>query len=443
MKRCTHRAQWRRAILVGVVGLLMQVGVPAVRAWEKSTPAATEVHMVVPPGEASQYWPRWRGPSGQGLAGAGDYPDTWSDTQNVLWKVELPGRGNSSPILWKDRLFLTTAYEAGKRRSILCLRRDDGQRLWETFAPAARPERAQGKNGYASGTPCTDGERVYAYFGNHGLLCVDFAGQQVWHHSFGELDAFHGTSCSPLLHGDRVIVFQDNRSPSGSFVAALDKRTGKVLWRTPRKERVGWGSAVAVRVDDHDEIIVSSQHRVCAYDPTTGKELWTCAGNLVEVTPTPVVGHGLIFCCSGRAGPTLAIRPGGAGDVTQTHLAWKANTGSPFIPSPLLYGDYLYMVNDIVSVARCYEARTGKLLWQERLGRAVQHGFSASPVAVAGKVFFTNDAGETYVLAAGPEFQLLHVNKLNAPTLASPALLDGRWYFRTDRHLLCIGKGKE
>jgi outer membrane protein assembly factor BamB len=357
-------------------------------------------------------------------------------------KVTPPGAGNSSPIIWADRIFLTTAHDDGARRSILCLNRADGRLLWEGAAPDANPENVQPKNGFASGTPTTDGERVYAYFGNHGLLCVDFAGRQVWHRSFGEMDAYHGTACSPLLYRDRVIVYQDHRSPSGSFVAAFDKRTGQELWKTPRKETVGWGSPVAVQVGDHDEIIVSSQRQVCAYDPATGRLLWTCAGNLVEVTPTPVVGHGLLFCCSGRVGPTLAIRPGGTGDVTDTRLEWKVNTGSPFIPSPLLYGDYLYMINDILGVGRCYEARTGKLLWQERLGEAVKHGFSASPIGVDGKVFFTNDSGDTYVLQAGPEFKLLHINRLHARTLASPALLDGRWYIRTDKHLLCIGRAE-
>jgi outer membrane protein assembly factor BamB len=405
--------------------------------------AGPVVQMIAAQGEAAKYWPCWRGPSYQGLVTDGPYPDTWSDKQNVLWKVELPGSGNSSPILWKDRIFLTTAYDGGKRRSILCLSRTDGKRLWEAFAPDAKPEFAKDKNGHASGTPTTDGERVYAYFGNHGLLCVDVEGQQVWHKDLGAMDAYHGTSCSPLLYRDRVLLFQDHRAKGGSFAAAFDKKTGKQLWKTPRKERVGWGSPVAVRVGEHDQIIVSSSFRVYAYDPADGKELWTCGGNLEEVTPTPVVGHGLIFCCSGRAGPTLAIRPDGTGDVTKTHLVWKSTKGSPFIPSPLLYGDYLYMVNDIISLITCYEARSGKLMWQERLGEPVKHGFSASPVGVEGKVFFTNDEGETYVLAAGREFKLLHVNRLHARTLASPALLDGRWYFRTDRYLLCIGKSKD
>ena len=174
--------------------------------------------------------------------------------------------------------------------------------------------------------------------------------------------------------------------------------------------------------------------------PRPAPRFGVCAGNLVEVTPTPVAGHGLLFCSSGRAGPTLAIRPGGSGDVTATHIQWRTSKGSPFVPSPLLYGDYLYLVNDMVSVATCYEARTGKLMWQGRLGEAQREGFSASPVGVDGKVFFTNDSGETFVLKAGPQFEVLRINRLQARTLASPALVDGRWYFRTDQHLLCIGQ---
>lgn len=399
------------------------------------------VHMVPPEGEAAKYWPRWRGPSGQGIVEQGDYPDKWSETENVLWKVPVPGSGNSSPIIWKDRLFLTTSYDKGKRRSILGFDRRSGKRLWEAFAPEGNPEHVKDKNGWASGTPTTDGERIYAYFGNYGVLCVDLDGKQVWHVTFGEMDAYHGMACSPLLYKDRVIVFQDHRSPSGSFVVALDKRTGKEVWKTPRQEKVGWGSPVAIHVNGKDQIIVSSQNRVYAYDPENGKKLWSCGGNLVEVTPTPVVGHGLLFCCSGRAGPTLAIVPDGQGDVTKTDkVVWKTIKGSPFIPSPLLYGDHLYMVNDIVSVITCFEAKTGKLMWSARCGQPVKHGFSASPIGVNGKVFFTNDEGETFVLAAGAKYDLLHTNRLGEKTLATPALLDGRWYWRTEHHLWCIGK---
>ncbi|MBI3679514.1 MAG: PQQ-binding-like beta-propeller repeat protein [Acidobacteria bacterium] len=396
------------------------------------------VRMIEVEGEGRKYWPRWRGPSGQGVVEGKGYPDTWSATQNVLWNVEAPGRGNSSPIVWGDRIFLTAAADDGARRVILCFRRGDGKLLWEAAAPDAPAEKIYRKNTFASSTPVTDGERVYAYFGNAGLLAVDLNGKRVWHRSLGTITLYHGSAGSPLLYKDRLILYQDQRQDS--FIAAFDKRTGEVIWRTRRQEQVGWGSPVAVRVANRDEIIVNSQHRVTSYDPATGKLLWSCSGTTFEVTPTPAVGHGLVYCPSGRAGPTLAIRPGGEGDVTGTHVAWQTPRGSPFIPSPLVYGDYLYLVNDMTSVATCFEAATGKLMWQGRLGEAQRESFSASPIAVDGKVFITNDQGETFVLAAGPEFRLLRVNAIGERTLATPALVDGKWYFRTQRRLVAIGR---
>ena len=401
-------------------------------------PPAGDVEIVPPDGSGKNFWPRWRGPSGQGVVEGTGYPETWSGTENVQWKVRVPGRGNSSPIVWGDKIFLTTAYDGGKRISVLCFRRSDGELLWEVFAPKATPESPHRKNGHASGTPTTDGVRVYAYLGNHGLVAVDVSGKMAWHRPLAAIPAFHGTAGSPLLYKDSVILYQDHEGGT-SFVAAFDKSTGKVKWSTHRDETVGWGTPIVITTGDRDELIVSSQKRVYAYNPDTGKELWTCGGNLYEVIPTPVVGHGLVYCSSGRAGPTLAIRPGGSGDVTDTHVVWKSPKGSPFVPSPLLYGDYLYMVNDIQSVATCYDAKSGGVMWQGRLGEAQREGFSASPIGVQGKVFFTNDQGDTFVLKAGPEFELLDVNRLNQRTLASPALVDGHWYFRTESHLLSIG----
>jgi outer membrane protein assembly factor BamB len=401
------------------------------------TAPSGDVAMIVPSGDAQKYWPRWRGPSGQGHVAGSGYPDRWSDTQNVLWKAAVPGTGNSSPIVWRDQIFLATAYDGGSRKSIVAFDRSSGRKLWEAFAPDAPAESPHAKNGHASGTPATDGVRVYAFLGNHGLLAIDLQGKQVWHQQLGPFDASHGTAGSPLLYKDRVIIYQDQRA--GSFIAAFDAASGQPVWRTPRAERVGWGTPIAIRAGARDEVIVSSMQRVYAYDPTTGKELWSVRGNLFEVIPTPVVGEGMVFASSGRAGPTLAIRPGGSGDVTDTHVAWTAAKGSPFIPSPLLHDGVLYMVNDMQSIATAYDAKSGEVLWQGRLGEAARESFSASPVVVDGKVFFTNDAGETFVLAAGREFELLHVNRLNARTLASPALVDRTWYFRTDRELIAIG----
>jgi outer membrane protein assembly factor BamB len=421
----------RRAVL-GTLGALVW---PAARL---ATPQDIGVQMIAVEGEGARYWPRWRGPSGQGVVAGSGYVDTWSATQHVLWKTPVPGRGNSSPVIWRDRIFFTTAYDGGRRVSVLAFRRADGARLWETPAPAGRAGSAHYKNGHASATPVTDGERVYASLGARGLIAVDLNGALVWHQDLGAMDAYHGTAGSPLLYRDRLILYQDQFS--GSFIAAFDTRTGRPLWRTSRDASVGWGTPVAIRAGDHDEIVVNSQNRVHAYDPETGRELWRCSGSTYEVIPTPVVGHGMVFCSSGRAGPTLAIRPGGRGDVTRSHLMWTNPRGSPFVPSPLLYGEHLYIVNDMASIVTCLEAATGRTMWQGRLGVAMREGFSASPVAVDGKLFVTNDDGETFVLGVGPKFELLHVNRIGEGTLASPALVDGRWYIRTDRSLMAIGR---
>ncbi len=397
-----------------------------------------QVHIVTQGAGDVAAWPRWRGPSGQGWVEGTGYPDKWSATENILWKSEVPGSGNSSPIIWGDRIFLTTSYAGGKRRSVLGFDRSNGNKLWETFVPDKDPESSHRKNGHASATPTTDGKAVYAYLGNHGVVAVDFQGKVLWSRALGSFDAYHGTASSPLLYDNLLIILQD--SQNGSFIMALDKGTGKTVWRRDRNARVGWTTPVVVHVAGHDELIVSGQQQVTAYNPATGAELWYARGNTFEAIPTPVVGHGLIFCSSGRAGPTLAIRPGGSGDVTRTHIAWRASKGSPFVPAPVLHGDYLYMVNDMSAIATCYNAKTGDVMWQGRLGRAQREGFSGSPVVVNDKVFFTNDNGQTFALAAGPEFKLLHVNDLNERTLASPALVDGKWYFRTDEYLVAIGR---
>lgn len=401
--------------------------------------AEADVRMLEVGGEGAKYWPRWRGPSGQGHVAAGQYTDTWN-AKTSLWKVSVPGRGNSSPIVWGDRIFLTTGYGNGERLSMLAYSRADGKKLWETFISQSGTEYVHYKNGYASATPATDGQLVYASFGRHGLAAFDFNGKIVWQHKFGRLDNYHGPAGSPVLYKDRVFIFQDVEAAPGqsAFVGAFDKQTGKQIWMTPRRETVGWSTAIVINTGDRDELIVSSMYRTAAYDPNTGKELWTVNGNTFEVIPTPVVGHGLLFVSSGRAGPTIAIRPGGSGDVTRSHVAWSSPRGSPFVPSGILVGDLLYLINDMQSVLTVYEAATGKLMYQDRLGVAMREGFSASPVHVNGKVFFTNDEGQTFVVEAGPKFKLLHVNDLGEQTLASPALVDGTWYWRTATSLRAI-----
>ena len=436
----------RRAQIVLGAGLLLT----ALASGPATVLAQTGVRMVPPPNAGERFWPRWRGPSGQGVVEAGGYVDTWSETANVRWRVPVPGSGHSSPIVWGDRIFLTTSRDGGRRLSVLSFRRSDGRLLWETDAPEGRVERHHGKNTPASATATTDGERVYASFGSRGLLAVDFDGNLVWHRDLGRIENYHGPAGSPLLYGDSIIIYQDqgasfgpsgiNRGAAGAFVVALDAETGEIRWRTERSASVGWGTPIAISLGGHDELIVSSSRDVRSYDPTTGEELWSCDGNLFEVIPTPVVGHGLVFCTSGRAGPTLAIRPGGRGDVTESHVVWKTTRGSPFVPSPVVYGDYLYTINDMSSIVTCLDARTGETVWQERLGRPQREGISASPVVVDDKLFITNDEGVTFVLKTGPEFELLHTNDIGTRTLASPALVDQTWYVRTVDELVAIGE---
>jgi len=427
----------RLARTVSVVCLAAAVSASA------AAPADT-VELLGVEGEGASYWPRWRGPSGQGHVAGTGYVDTWSSTDNVVWRTPVPGRGHSSPIVWDDHIFLTTATEGGARLSMLAYSRTDGRRLWETVVPSSGVEHVYQKNSRASATPTTDGTLVWASFGTHGLAAFDFSGRLVWQAKLGDLANYHGSAGSPVHYKDRIFIYQDHNGTDsvGSFVAAFDAKTGDTLWKTDRQARVGWGTPIVIRVGDHDELVVSSQKTVQAYDPDTGAELWTVRGLTMEVIPTPVVGHDLLFASSGRQGPTLAIRPGGQGDVTDSHVAWSSPRGSPFVPSGIIHGDLLYLVNDMQSILTVFEAATGELVYQARLGRPVEEGFSSSPVAVGDKLFFTNDEGQTFVVGAGRTFDLMHVNELRAQVLASPALVDGTWYWRTANELIAIrGQG--
>jgi outer membrane protein assembly factor BamB len=420
----------RPAIIAPVLGF----------AFAGATLAFSNATMIEVEGEGAKYWTRWRGPSGQGIVETGKYRDKWSPTEGVKWKAAVPGRGHSSPIVWGNHIFFTTEYDNGARLSMLAFRRSDGKKLWETFVPTEGVEHVYPKNSRASATPVTDGRLVYASFGTHGLAAFDFNGKIAWHTPVGRLANTHGSAGSPILYKDRIFIYQDHKGTeeTGAYVGAFDTKTGKQIWKTPRVETVGWGTPIVVRAGDRDELIVSSQRKVYGYDPASGKELWTVSGLGFEVIPTPVVAEGLILCSSGRQGPTIAIRPGGSGDVTETHVAWKSPKGSPFIPSGVAVDGVLYLVNDIQSIMTAHDVKTGEVLYQGRLGEAKKEGFSASPIANDGKVFFTNDDGETFVLRAGREFNLLHVNSLGEQTLASPALVDGIWYFRTASSLVAI-----
>jgi len=265
------RPQGSAAIVVGLAIALTLISV-----WTSTSAGRvlqdTAVSMIASTGEAARYWPRWRGPSGQGHVSGSGYLDKWSATENVLWKVAVPGEGNSSPIVWGDRIFLTTAQDGGRRLSLLAFSRTDGRQLWEASAPDGRLESVHEKNGHASATVSTDGKLVYASFGSRSLMAFDFNGKLVWRQDLGAINNYWGTAGSPLLYKDRVILYQDQQRAE-SFIAAFDASSGKQLWKTARNASVGWGTPVAIHANGRDEIVVNGQNAVVAYNPENGNEL--------------------------------------------------------------------------------------------------------------------------------------------------------------------------
>jgi outer membrane protein assembly factor BamB len=399
-----------------------------------ATPSAALAVLPPAPG-AERQWPRFRGPTGQGLTGQPHLAVQWSSkSSNIVWRTRVPQPGNSSPIIWGDRIFLTGADSDGKARYVYCLSRPDGKVLWERLVPAAAPEPGvRDKNGFASATPVTDGERVIAFLGSCGLVCYDFQGNLLWQYSDMKFDTTHGTGSSPVLYKDLVIFGHDQNRAESVFLA-LEKRTGKVAWRGLRKKAMTWSTPVVLRVEDHDELIFAGAETVKGYDPLTGKELWSLTGPTLEVVPTIVAGESLIYCASGRNGPTIALRPGGTGDVTDTHLAWRAVRGGPHVPSPILIGGRLFTVND-TGIATCFNADTGELVWQDR----IRDKFSTSPIEAGGLLYFASETGVTYVVRAADKFEIVAQNDLGSPILASPAVFSDQIFLRTQDELLCIG----
>ncbi len=396
--------------------------------------------LTLAPDLGAENWARWRGPAGNAISTESPLSTEWTKEKNIVWKVQVPGQGFSSPIIWDDRIFVTSSFEKGSRRAVHCLDKKTGKILWSREIKDQNPERTSSMTGHAASTPVTDGKRVVAFFGNAGVVCYDFTGKQLWHRSFGEFDSELGLASSPVICRDRVILVCDHDGDRftsfESFLVALDLETGKELWKTERRglER-SWSTPILVpRGNDKQELVVNAQEQLRAYDPETGKELWRVNGMTGWVTPSPVFGYGLIFVTSGKNGPVLAVRPGGDGDVTKSHIVWKEDRGGPYVCSPLLYGDYLY-VHDEQGIVRCYEAKSGKLVYRERLDGK----FTASGVAADGRLYVPNEDGTTFVIKAGPKFEILAKNPLEEYTLASMAISGGQLFLRTEKHLYCIG----
>jgi len=387
----------------------------------------------------AEFWPAWRGPRGDGTCMEQDVPTNW-DPAGAIWKAEIPGQGHASAIVWGDRVCTATALSATEERVLICLDRANGKVLWQQTVVQGPLEKINKENSYASGTPATDGERVFVAFrvGDDIVVAAhDLAsGKQLWLVRPGTHTGEWGFSNEPVLFKDRVIV--DGDSKGDSFLVALSRNDGKTQWRVNRSHQgISYSAPLIREMAGRSQLIQCGDRCVASFDPETGKQLWTVDGPSQEFVTTPVYSEraGLVFVSSSWPKQILlAIRPDGNGDVTGTHVVWRDEKGAPYVPSLIAAGDFLLSVNN-AGTAFCYKAATGGVLWQEKLGR-----HHASPVLIGGLVFFINDNGEVNVIKPGPDFQRIAKYELGEQCYASPAISNGQVFLRGFKHLFCIGR---
>ena len=383
-------------------------------------------------------WPEFRGPGGQGHATQTGLPLEWSESRNIAWKVPVSGTGWSSPVVGDGRVWLTAA--TGDREISLRAVAFDlatGREVVNAEVFTLRNLRPiNPKNSWASPTPVLDGDRVYVHFGADGTAALTTSGEVAWKARF-PYDAQHGAGGSPVVHGDLLVLSGDGYD--AAFVVAVDKRTGKVRWKTARREPFSqaYTTPLVIRAGDRDQIVSVGAFRTTAYEPVSGKEIWRVSyGDGFSNVPRPVFGHGLVYIATGFHQPALmAVRPDGSGDVTRTHVAWTVQRGVPLTPSPVIVGNELYMVND-GGIASCLDARTGTVHWQQRLGG----NYSASPLFADGRIYFPGENGVTTVIAPGTAFRKLATNTLDGSLLASMAVAGKAFIMRSDKHLYRIAQ---
>lgn len=443
---------------------------------------------LAPPAQtAGGNWPSFRGTHARGVADGQDLPESWNSAtgENVRWAVAIPGLAHSSPIVWGDRLFLTTAISslgqatfrpglygdgtASEDRSehrweVLAVDKRTGRILWQRTAHTGMPQdKRHIKATYANSTPATDGRYVVALFGSEGLFAYDMEGNLIWRKELGRLNAGAydapdyewGTASSPIIHEDLVIVQCDTQRDS--FVLAADIRTGETVWTAARDEGPSWGTPTIFLGASGDELVTNGSNFIRGYDPRTGRELWRLGGSSKITAPTPVFAGDLIVVASGRAPerPIFAVRHGASGEITlaedetsHASVAWSWTGRGPYMPTPLIYGDYVYVLGNS-GVFDCYDLATGREVYRERLasvgqdfvrGPTAGSGFSASPVAADGRIYLSSEDGDVFVVRSGPEFALLGSFPLAEPLMATPAISDGVLYVRGRDHLYAIGK---
>jgi outer membrane protein assembly factor BamB len=394
-------------------------------------------------------WPAFRGPAGDGHSPEKDVPLKWSTTDNVRWQAPLPEAGHSSPVVWGDRVFLTQALDKGNRRAVLCFDRADGKLLWQKETVYADKEPIHKTSTYCAATPVTDGERVIAGLGSAGMVCYDFAGKELWHKDVGKMIHLWGNASSPILYGDLAILWVG--PGDRQVLLAVNKADGATVWEhsvpggksaldNNSKDWVGsWSTPLVARVGDHDELLLGVPEKLKGFDPKTGRELWSCAGLGKLVYTSPVISaDGVVVAFSGYGGPALAVKAGGSGDVTATRL-WHRTTGNPQrIGSPVIVGDRAYILNE-PGQAQCLDVHTGKDVGKKERVAGTTWG---SLVAAAGRLYATDQQGDTVVLAADPGLEVVARNALGEKSMATPAISDGEIFIRTHKHLWCIGPKK-
>jgi len=418
-------------------------------------------------GDADAHWPQFRGPRATGVAPLADPPIMWSESKNVKWKVALPGKGHSSPVVWGDTIFVSTAVATDKKAEgasggtpgghrrgppsaqtdrvhsfeILAVSRKDGSILWQKTAREEHPkERTHPDGSWASNSPVTDGKHVFAYFGSRGLHCFDMSGERKWEKQLGTMNKrmSFGEGSSPALHGSRIVVVQDHEGPS--FIVCLDKNTGKEFWRHDRAERSSWSSPLIVKAGGRTQVIVSATQRIRSYDLETGEVIWECAGMTQNVIPMPVYGKGLVFCMSGFRGNSLvAVDLSKArGNVTATEtVAWKTKKNTPYTPSPLLLDGLLYYLKLNNAILSCREAKTGQEHYGGERFRDMGTVY-ASPVGAKDRFYVVGKKGKTLVFSHGPVCMVLAENQLDEVFTATPALVGNEIILRGEKTLYCI-----
>jgi outer membrane protein assembly factor BamB len=386
-------------------------------------------------------WPAWRGPKGNGISTESVAPMMWSATENIAWRTEIPGHGRSSPIVTGDRVFVTTGVDEDQSRRVICIDRGDGRMLWSKSVHTGPGGKMHQDNTMASSTPVTDGERVFAAFvDDQGMkvVALDMDGNVLWNANPGTYFSNHGFAASPVIYGDGVII--NGHQDGTAFVVMLDRRTGSEVWRyTPAINQRSFSTPVLTQYDGEDQLILTGSQQTLGLNPSTGELLWNASGPTEKFVCTPSAGHGMVFSFGGSPEKkSLAVKLGGTGDVSETHVVWRSERGMPYVPSPLLVGDYLHIINDL-GVYTCIEPVSGKVL---HTARALGSTYS-SPIAVGDRIYMFEDTGECTIFENRPGFHVLAKNSLDEEMYTTPAMSNGQLFVRTTTALVCISESEQ